>query len=94
MKRGRKKVALESQFNKITGYLSDATSIVIERCDEPQLIVQTIVNDMLHKIGMVRCIDDWNRLPDCVVESDAVLSFKTQWDKFLSGRRFDLDQIY
>ena len=62
MKRGRK-VALESQFNKITGYLSDATSIVhnildqvIERCDEPQLVVQTIVNDMLHKIGTVRCI--------------------------------------
>ena len=42
----------------------------------------------------VRCIDDWNRLPDCVVESDTVLSFKTQLDKFLSGRRFDLDQIY
>ena len=42
----------------------------------------------------VRCIDDWNRLPDCVVESDTVLSFKTQLDKFLRGRRFDLDQIY
>ena len=42
----------------------------------------------------VRCIDDWNRLPDCVVESDTVLSFKTQLDKFLSGRRFDLYQIY
>ena len=42
----------------------------------------------------VRCIDDWNRLPDCVVESDTVLSFKTQLDKFLSRRRFDLDQIY
>ena len=35
----------------------------------------------------------WNRLPDCVVESDTVPSFKTQLDKFLSGRRFDLDQI-
>ena len=34
----------------------------------------------------VRCIDVWNRLPDCVVESDTVLSFKTQLDKFLSGR--------
>ena len=42
----------------------------------------------------VRCIDDWNRLPDCVVESDTVLSFKTQLDKFLSRRRFDLEQIY
>ena len=41
-----------------------------------------------------RCIDDWNRLPDCVVESVTALSFKTQLDKFLSGRRFDLDQIY
>ena len=39
-------------------------------------------------------IDDCNRLPDCVVESDTVLSFKTQLDKFWSGRRFDLDQIY
>ena len=43
----------------------------------------------------VCCIDDWNRLPDCVVESDTVLSlFKTQLDKFLSGRGFDLDRIY
>ena len=42
----------------------------------------------------VRCIDDWNRLPDCVVEIDTVLSFKTQLDNFLSGGRFDLDQIY
>ena len=24
---------------------------------------------------LVRCIDDWNRLPDCVEESDTVLSF-------------------
>ena len=57
-----KKVALESQFDKMTGYLrptssSNATSIVhdildqvIEQCNEPQLIVQTIVNDLLHKI--------------------------------------------
>ena len=42
----------------------------------------------------MRCIDDWNRLPDCVLESDTVLSFKTQLDKFLSGRGFDLDRIY
>ena len=41
----------------------------------------------------VRCIDDRYRLPDCVVASDTVLSFKTQLDKFLSGRQFDLDQI-
>ena len=39
----------------------------------------------------MRCIDDWNRLPECVVESDTVLVFKTQMDKFLSRRRFDLD---
>ena len=25
---------------------------------------------------LVHCIEDWNRLPDCVVESDTVLSFK------------------
>ena len=43
---------------------------------------------------LMRCIDDWNRLPDCVVASHTVLSFKTQLDKFLSGRQFDLDQIY
>ena len=42
----------------------------------------------------VRCIDDWNRLPDYVVESDTVLSFKTQLGNFFSGRRFDLGQIY
>ena len=42
----------------------------------------------------IRCIDDWNRKPDCVVESDTVLVFKTQLDKFLSGRRVDLDQMY
>ena len=62
-KRGRKKVALEAQLNKITRYLaptssSDATAIVhnileqlLERCDEPQYIVHTIVDDLLHKIG-------------------------------------------
>ena len=61
-KRGRKKVVLESQLNKITGYLaptssSDATAIVhnileqlLEQCDEPQYIVHTIVDDLLHKI--------------------------------------------
>ena len=42
----------------------------------------------------VCCIDDWNRLPDCVVESDTVLSFKTQLDKFLNGSQFDSGQIY
>ena len=42
----------------------------------------------------VRGIDDWNSLPGCVVESDTVLSFKTQVEKHLSGRQFDLDQIY
>ena len=31
---------------------------------------------------------------DCLVESDTVLSFKTQLDKYLSERRFDLDHIY
>ena len=62
-KRGRKKVSLESQLNKITGYLaptssSDATAIVhnileqlLERCDEPQYIVNTIVDDLLQKVG-------------------------------------------
>ena len=62
-KRGRKKVALEPQLNKITGYMaptssSDATAIVhnileqlLERCDEPQYIINTIVDDLLHKIG-------------------------------------------
>ena len=47
-----------------------------------------------HQSFPVRCIDDCNRLPDCVVANDTVLSFKTQLDKFLSGRQFDLDQIY
>ena len=42
----------------------------------------------------VRCVDDWNRLPDCEEERDTVLSFKTQLDKYLSGGRFDLNQIY
>ena len=47
-KKRKKKVALESQFNKIMGYLrpsssSDATSIV-------RNILQTVENDMLHKI--------------------------------------------
>ena len=30
----------------------DILTQVIEGCDEPQLIAQTIVNDLVHKIGM------------------------------------------
>ena len=33
-------------------------------------------------------------LPDCEEESNTVLIFTTQLDKFLSARRFDLDQSY
>ena len=63
LRKEEEKLALKSHFYKITGYLrptslSDATFMVpnildqvIEGWDEPQLIVQTIVNDMLHKIG-------------------------------------------
>ena len=42
----------------------------------------------------LRWIDDWNMLPEYVVECETVLSFKTQLDKLWNGRRFDLDQVY
>ena len=42
----------------------------------------------------IRCINDWNTLPDEIVECETVLSFKTTLDKHWSGKRFELDQVY
>ena len=42
----------------------------------------------------IRCIDDWNALPEYLVEIETVYKFKTELDKIWSGRRFDLDHVY
>ena len=52
------------------------------------------INNVGRQLGSAGAFRPDHRLPDCVVESVTVLSFKNQLDKFLSGRRFDLDQIY
>ena len=42
----------------------------------------------------IRCIDDWNALPENIVQSETVLKFKTELDKKWGGRRFALDPVY
>lgn len=42
----------------------------------------------------IGCIDDWNALPENIVESETVLKFKTELDEKWGGRRFALDPVY
>ena len=41
-----------------------------------------------------RCIDDWNKLPEDIVISDSVNSFKNKLDKLWYHDRYSLDAVY
>ena len=41
-----------------------------------------------------RCINDWNKLPEDIVISDSVNSFKNKLDKLWYPYRFSLDAVY
>ena len=42
----------------------------------------------------VRVIDKWNALPDDMVNTSTVLSFKTMYDRYMGDQKYQTGEIY
>lgn len=42
----------------------------------------------------VRSINNWNNLPDDLVNSNTVLKFKTLYDRYMGVKKYQIEDIY
>ena len=64
---------------------------VFQKCIE---YIRYMLTSLRQRSFCYRVIDQWNRLPEDIVNAKTVISFKTLLDKHFIQHRFDISEIY
>ena len=59
-----------------------------------KLVKHRTLTSLRQRSFCYRVIDQWNSLPEDIVNAKIVISFKTLLDKHLIQHRFDISEIY